>query len=145
MKHRGATFDWKLTVRGITPLGWRLFVELQVHPTLSVTQCVIQGALPVDSSPLSVRTPQMLSWLEKAGPYPARWPKPPFPIKEKSLPKGFSVRLKLAKSVDDDLMEAFRSKVAGWGSTMVPFQSEDHPCIRRLSQVRSKKFQIRPC
>lgn len=107
---RGPTFHFEVQAQGVCPVFMRSAIEhlrTVCSPHL-LTAMSIRGALPVDETPLSVTTRQMLAWLDDPSVYPGPWHHIPFAFATKTIPRGAALRAEVAADIDEAIFEQFQ-------------------------------------
>jgi hypothetical protein len=101
----GADMAWQLRVRAIDPRFFAVALHLLAEAWATLArerdvrycpkQVSIVGELPLDDSPASARTEDVLAWLKDPSDAYRAWPKLPFPVKEGKTSKSprFSLRV----------------------------------------------------
>jgi hypothetical protein len=119
----GPSYAFRLSVAGMCPRFVRVFVEhlaASGHPH-PVRQISIVGTLPPDGSPLSVRERQLAAWFDDAYAYPEAWPDPGFVVTTRSIPRGATMRVKLASGEMDAVAPALEETFSAWQCAVLTY------------------------
>jgi hypothetical protein len=114
----GPDYHWVLQVAGWSPRLIRVLVE-QLRQTGSEKQVVtmrIRGELPLDSSPLSVRTEDVKRWLDDPDAYLEQWPEPGFLIEERTSKGGATIIVHQVEKPNAEQFEFYEGLIAVWKS-----------------------------
>ena len=118
---RGPDYAFRLRVAGISPRFVRSIVE-------SLASCarpqaclgvVVVGSLPLDGSPMSVRSSQVAEWLEDAGAYPQAWGSPGFRLVDEVAARGAAVRVTLRSARVDEVAVELERSIEAWLSAIL--------------------------
>lgn len=120
-------YSWELEVAGMSPLFVRTIVErLRVAGGCHVTSMSIVGSLPVDGGPYSVTDRDVCAWLDDTKAYPGTWHSPGFPIVERSVMRGATMKLALGADADHDMLLRFKDTVETWHHAIANVPSLSH-------------------
>jgi hypothetical protein len=124
----GPHFRWTLRVTGLCPKYMRVLVEdlrLVARENTRVTFMSIQGSEPMDLTDMSVNERSVNAWLDDPAAYPARWPKPGFPIKEnlEQTGKGAAFRLDVDGGVSPEIRRALDTLSSNYMNALFPYLS----------------------
>jgi hypothetical protein len=149
-KAAGPKWSWTIELAGVSPLFMRVLVDLMAN-TGSINKpaqkLVITGSLPLDTSPLSVREPTVITWLDDFDAYPAAFANPGFPIGFNVIPRGLTVKLELVNEANAALVEQLTMLFAMWGNVTVlyPNAAREKPMIAvadPMPKVSRKKREV---
>jgi hypothetical protein len=149
----GPELSWLLRVTGVSPLFVRNIVERmriagdEDNPVVAMS---IQGSLPLDHSPLSVREADVRAWLESAEVYPGEFPDPGFPITQRDA-MGASIRVRLKADLTEDAEDHFHGMCFQWLSATHTYAdrwgdaTEDDPdrLSRLVPKLGARKRELR--
>lgn len=112
---------WHLQVAGVSPFFVRTLVERlgDPGPGAMVTSMTIFGSLPLDGSALSVTEGTVLSWLGDDDAHPGTWRESGFEIRDRFIPSGACVRVRVADAVDHDCLLHFTRIIEIWNQVIL--------------------------
>ncbi|MGK3964031.1 hypothetical protein WMF38_07610 [Sorangium sp. So ce118] len=112
----GVSYRWVLQVAAVAPGFIRNMVEELRRAGMNrpVVRMRIAGALPPDSSPLSVRESQVRAWLDDPRAYLEPWPSPGFAFHSVLQSEGATLRIELAQAIDPPVRQALEDLSVQW-------------------------------
>lgn len=119
----GPKYAFRLAVAGMSPRFVRVFADhlaASGHPHALLSLSIV-GSLPVDRSPLSVREDLLARWLDDPNAYPAAFREPGFRVVLKSVPRGATVRVRLAGGRMDDVAPELEETFSAWQSAVLTY------------------------
>ena len=120
-------YSWDLEVAGMSPLFVRTIVErLRVAGGCHVTSMSIVGSLPVDGGPYSVTDREVRAWLDDTHAYPGTWHSPGFPIVERRIMRGATMKLAMGGDLDHEKLLRFKETVSVWHLAIANVLSLSH-------------------
>jgi hypothetical protein len=119
----GPKYEFKVSVAGVSPLFLRVLVEQLAgcgHPNRLKSVSIV-GSLPSDGSELSLRERQLTGWLDEPASYPRVWPAPGFRVETKSIPRGATISVQLAKGEIDPVATELEETISTWQTALLGY------------------------
>ncbi len=118
----GPRYAFRLSVVGVSPRFLRVIVEqlASCGGSSRVRSISIVGALPPDGSALSVRDGEIRGWLADPTAYPKAWGDPGFSVARRSIPRGATLHVVLARP-DEVAFTELEETFSAWQSAVLAY------------------------
>lgn len=120
---RAAAYAWSLEVSGLATKWIPVMVEHLVAAGLPhATELVsIVGALPLDRSPRSVRSPETVAALRAPLARAGATAAPGFAIERRAVARGFAIKARLRTEVTSAIARAFAEAISAWQGAVLTY------------------------